>query len=256
MGTYTNLPRVIGHRTGGDPENTVLGMRAALPYTSMIEVDVRFTSDDRMVLGHDGTLDRMTNCTGAIEGKTWAAVSKCKIDSTATRLNLLGELFRAAPGKVVFLIELKGRADATQLTLAASEKRKLWVAIRKHDVADRVIVASFSTDAIKDLKASRPPAGVRYALNDSGSLVSPAKAKSVAGFYVVKWDLVTRRQVAAYRDAGLYVCLYTPNSSADLRSAINLHANGIITDEVKRLRDMKVALRRERRRPVLTDALP
>ena len=88
MGTYTNLPRVIGHRTGGDPENTVLGMRAALPYTSMIEVDVRFTSDDRMVLGHDGTLDRMTNCTGAIEGKTWAAVLEMQ------------DRFRPPPGSI------------------------------------------------------------------------------------------------------------------------------------------------------------
>jgi glycerophosphoryl diester phosphodiesterase len=169
----------------------------------MIEVDV--------LLGHDDTLSRMTNCTGTIEGKTWATVSRCKIDQTGTPLNLLEELFRDAPDNRVFLIEPKAQADATKLTLALAEKRKVWAAIRKYDVADRVIIASFSIDAIKSLKASRPPAGVRYALNDSGSLVSPSKVKSVAGFYVVKWDLVTRSQVAAYRDAGLYVCLHTPN---------------------------------------------
>ena len=97
--------------------------------------------------------------------------------------------------------------------MTSAEKRKLWAAIRKYDVADRVIIASFRPMQIKSLKASRPPAGVRYALNDSGSLVSPSKVKSVAGFYVVKWDLVTRSQVAAYRDAGLYVCLY-PRTAA------------------------------------------
>jgi glycerophosphoryl diester phosphodiesterase len=138
---------------------------------------------------------------------------------------VIGHRTGGDPDNLVFLIEVKSRADATKLTLSSAEKRKLWAAITRYDVADRVIIASFPIDAIKSLKASRSPGGVRYALNDRGALVNPnTAAKSVAGFYVVKWDLVTRSQVAAYRDAGLYVCLYTPNSSADLNAAIRRYA--------------------------------
>ena len=236
---YDNLPRVIGHRTGGDPENTIQGMKAALPYVTMLEIDVRFTEDNKIVLGHDDTLNRMTNCTGSIEGRTLEQLGRCHIDSIDQPLPTLDEFLDEVPDDVVVMIEPKDLTESVNaLELSSAEMTALWRVIKNHDMEKRVVIESFSMTNLKRMKATAP-AGVRFALNDSGQLASPTTAKSVASFYVVKWTLVSRSRVAAYRDKGLYVILYTPNTRADLAAASKFYANGILTDEVKRLHEMK-----------------
>jgi glycerophosphoryl diester phosphodiesterase len=240
--SYTNLPRVIGHRTGGDPENTVQGLNAALPYTSMVEIDIRFTEDNKIVLAHDDTLNRMTNCTGTVESRTLAQLGHCLIDSIEEPLPTLDDFLDEVPDNVVVMIEPKDQTESVNsMELSSYEMSKMWATIKNHNMEKRVIIESFSITNLKRMKASAP-AGVRFALVDSGSLATPTTAKSVASFYVVKWTLVSRSRVAAYRDKGLYVILYTPNSRADLLAASRFGANGILTDEVKRLHDLKQEL--------------
>src|SRR5690349_10442287 len=63
------VPRVLGHRgetTSSGLENTLAAMRSAEPYVDLLELDVVRTSDRELVLMHDLTLDRTTNCTGAV----------------------------------------------------------------------------------------------------------------------------------------------------------------------------------------------
>jgi glycerophosphoryl diester phosphodiesterase len=73
-------PRLIaGHRgaTRGVDENTISAMAYALPYADVLETDVRLTSDKKMVIMHDATLNRTTNCTGNVSDRSLAAIKKC-----------------------------------------------------------------------------------------------------------------------------------------------------------------------------------
>lgn len=63
------LPRVIGHRgaAASAPENTVASFRAAAAAgATMVEFDVKLTSDSQAVAFHDETLERTTNGQGRI----------------------------------------------------------------------------------------------------------------------------------------------------------------------------------------------
>ena len=63
------LPRVIGHRGAAmmAPENTLAGLRKAAGLgCRWVEIDVRLTADDGLVLMHDPTVDRTTTATGIV----------------------------------------------------------------------------------------------------------------------------------------------------------------------------------------------
>jgi glycerophosphoryl diester phosphodiesterase len=79
--TY-NLPylQMIGHRGGNDwaPENTLAGLAHSFTIGARaVEFDVHFSSDQTPMVMHDETLDRTTNCTGAVESHTYAQLRKC-----------------------------------------------------------------------------------------------------------------------------------------------------------------------------------
>ncbi len=72
------LAKVIGHRgaMGHAPENTVASLRRAVALGAVwVEVDVRLTADNRLVLMHDATLERTTDGEGLVEEATLSGIA-------------------------------------------------------------------------------------------------------------------------------------------------------------------------------------
>ena len=62
------------------PENSLAGLRIAAELgADFVEVDVRHTSDEVLVLMHDGTVDRTTNGTGNVDELTWEDISALQL---------------------------------------------------------------------------------------------------------------------------------------------------------------------------------
>ncbi len=56
-------------------------MRYAAPYADLLEFDLARTADHELVLMHDLTLDRTTNCTGKVASWSFAALrAQCKVN--------------------------------------------------------------------------------------------------------------------------------------------------------------------------------
>lgn len=77
---------VIGHRGGqsapGATENGKYAVKAGLQTgANGVEVDVRETEDGKLVIMHDPTVDRTTNCTGEVAKLTYDVIRKCTLDS-------------------------------------------------------------------------------------------------------------------------------------------------------------------------------
>ena len=81
-------PMLIAHRGGAGlwPENTMTAFRnahqlfvhAGVP--GWLELDTQFTKDNVLVVIHDATLDRTTDCSGPVVEKTAAEVAQCDAD--------------------------------------------------------------------------------------------------------------------------------------------------------------------------------
>ena len=67
---------IIAHRGLDEvyPENTVSAFKAALEKGMGIEIDVRGTSDDELIVLHDDTVDRTTNGEGRVAQMTLGEV--------------------------------------------------------------------------------------------------------------------------------------------------------------------------------------
>lgn len=164
-------PLVVGHR--GVPalhqENTLAGFRRAISLgIEAIELDVRLTKDQQLVVFHDSDVSRMTGRPGVVAQMTWDQISRLRIrrdvpmgiDAKGApviaryereeRIPLLAEVLSEIASKLAVNVELKlDMARWWKVDVAGATAKVI------HDlgVEDRVMVTSF--DPRKLLAAAR-----------------------------------------------------------------------------------------------------
>ena len=86
--------KIVAHRgySGKYPELSPLAFEKALELPIHgIECDIRLSSDGKVVVHHDPTLDRTTNASGRVSRLTWEELRRLKIGG-GQRMLLLDEL--------------------------------------------------------------------------------------------------------------------------------------------------------------------
>jgi glycerophosphoryl diester phosphodiesterase len=146
------LPLAIGHRglSASYPENTLISFAAALAAgADGIEGDLHLTSDGFIVLMHDDTLDRTTNCTGRIDAHTLAQLAECNAGYSAVFGNKFGHVPIPLFEEVVALIS-QPQYDAFWV-LDLKQDLKLGAVIRpiveKYNATSRVIMSCWCAAA-------------------------------------------------------------------------------------------------------------
>ncbi|WP_248580083.1 glycerophosphodiester phosphodiesterase family protein [Nocardioides sp. InS609-2] len=106
--------RITAHRgapTRDITENTIRSMRRAVRLkASALETDIRMTKDGQVVLMHDPTLDRTTDCSGRVSDRSMHYLRKrCRGNRGAEMVPTLGAVLRLADKHHVnLLMEFKG----------------------------------------------------------------------------------------------------------------------------------------------------
>lgn len=157
-------PLVIAHQ-GGDgiwPGNTMYAFEKAVEMgADVLEMDAHITKDGQIVLMHDEEVDRTTDGTGVVEEMTLDQLRELdgayywSSDNGKTfpyrgggiQVPTLDELFEKFP-QIRYLIEIK-------LTQNRIDK-PLCDLIRKHNMQDRVMIASFHDEAMQNLRKTCP----------------------------------------------------------------------------------------------------
>jgi len=98
------------HRTV--PENSLAAIRESIKAgIDIVEIDVRRTADDSLVLLHDGTIDRTTTGSGEIETLYWSEVKDLFLlhDGKVTdeKIPLFRNALLLGKGKILFDLDLK-----------------------------------------------------------------------------------------------------------------------------------------------------
>ena len=149
------LPLAIGHRglSATYPENTLMSFAAALAAgADGIEGDLHLTADGEIVLMHDDTLDRTTNCTGRVDSHTLAQLANC----SAGYPSQFGDKFGFVPiprfEEVVALISQPQYDAFWVLDLKADLKlgAKIRPVVDFYNATSRVIMSCWSFDQVAD----------------------------------------------------------------------------------------------------------
>ena len=223
-------PIVIGHRgvkMPGTPENTLTAFRASVAGgATVLETDVQWTKDRKMVLLHDETLTRTTNCTGKVEDKTLTSIRKCKTDIDGKPVATFDELLTYADGANV---DVDAELKLPGLTVA--EAQTYVDLIAKHGVLDHVIATSFYTSNLNRLKSASGDSRIRRGIIDFDHPHTAQEAAERGSIVAPNLDHTDAARVAEAHAAGLLVYVWTLRTDAEYARAKSLGVDGIITDD-------------------------
>ncbi len=233
---------VIAHRgfSGAAPENTLAAFRKAIEVGSdMIELDIQFSKDGKIVILHDDTLERTTNGLGRTvdytlqELKALDAGSWFGAQFSAEKIPTLREVLDLAGGHLLVNIEIKhprhGQYPITELAAQALEE------VRNAGMVNRVICSSFNPAALEWIMKNEPRVWVAllyHRLWNSLPEIMSGKEYLVLN---LRNSHLTKTKIANLHQAGLKVNVYTVNSEAELGKFFRWGADGIITNHPDRL---------------------
>lgn len=250
---------VQGHRgaRGHLPENTLPGFELAIKMgVTTLELDVGVTKDGVVVIHHDRGLNpaiarapdgQWVERATPIHSLTFAElqfydVGRLKPDSEygrhfpqqkpldGTRIPRLSELFSLAKKSPVrFNIEPKMDADALQETLPPEPfARALIAEIRKAGMEDRTTVQAFHWPLLKVVERETTMQTV-YCTEGAGS--DPRRVHEAGGrIWSPDFHTLTRERIAAARNWGMRITVWTVNEPADIARMIAVGVDGIASD--------------------------
>lgn len=212
----------IGHRgaAGHAPENTIAAIRAGISLgVDFVELDVQRTRDGRLVVLHDPSVARTTNGSGLVSDLTWAELQLLDAGH-GERVPSVEAALAAASGHAGVMLEVKSPGIAPEL-------HRL---VRASAFPGPVLYASFFHAEILAIRQIDPLA-TTMALMECVPISGPAFARDAhASMVGLALDFATPEFVATLHSAGLDVFLYTANEPEQIRRAIALAADGIISD--------------------------
>ncbi|HUG26192.1 glycerophosphodiester phosphodiesterase family protein [Piscinibacter sp.] len=244
--TDPNARLVIGHRgnRAHAPENTLPSLLEAVKLgVDAVEFDLRVSRDGVLVVMHDATVERTTDGVGPVAERSVAELRQLDAGARFTpdagrtfpwrgrgvAVPTFDEVIESLPRDLPCIVELK--------TPAATELAKH--AIRRHDIAHRVVVAGF------DPRTTRPLRGLGLALGactaDVANLVLPALARRRIGpqpFQALcippRWRGIPVPIAAlarALRGSGTAIHVWTINDPDAALRLWRVGAQGIISDD-------------------------
>ena len=212
----------ISHRGASayEPENTLRAIRRALEYAvDMVEVDVRETKDEEIVVIHDETLERTTNGRGHVHQTSFSELRKLDAGK-GERIPTLQEVIDLVKGRVGLVVELKdpGTTD------------KVAEILGKNNFVDQTLVTSFIHSAVKTIKELNPQlkTGVifRSAPIKPSQLALDANANALFPYH----KYVTTRMIDDVHSNHLTINVWTVDTREEIEHYARIGVDGIVTN--------------------------
>jgi glycerophosphoryl diester phosphodiesterase len=248
---------VFAHRGGGGlyPENTLEAFRYSVEMkVDVLELDVHATSDGKLVVFHDSSVDRTTNGAGKIKEITLEELKKLDAAFQLSTddgqsfpfrgkniaIPTLEEVFNAFP-EMTFNIEPKQSEPSIVKPLCSQ--------LREKKMVSKAIVGSFNQAVIDEFRQECPEVATSASPSEGSEFIAYQKSglsqsytplmqalqvpEQIAGVPIVTQDFVE----SAHK-LNLKVHVWTINEIVDMQRLIELKVDGIMTDYPDRLLEL------------------
>ena len=211
---------VVGHRgaPGYEPENTVRSFSKAVRLgVNYIEMDVRTTKDNNLVLMHDRNVVRTTNGKGLVRDLSLQEIRRLDAGK-GEKVPLLSEVFELFANKTGIIVEVK--EPGTEESILAE--------IDRYGVKSYFIV-SFYHKIIHSIKKKHP--AVKCGVIYSGEPVHPVNLAIDAGadLLVPNFSFVSTSLVEEAHSNGVLVQTWTVKRR-DVEEMLLMKVDGIASD--------------------------
>jgi glycerophosphoryl diester phosphodiesterase len=249
---------VFAHRGGGGiyPENTLEAFRySAEMKVDVLELDIHATSDGKLVVLHDSSVDRTTDGSGKVKEMTLAELKKL---DAGYRFSTDGGQTFPFRGKNITIPTLEEIFDNFPRTTFNIEPKQAEPSIikpfcsllREKKKTDKVMVGSFNQTVIDEFRRECPEVATSASPSEvseflvyqksglSGSYSPPMQALQVPE-QLGGVQIVTQDFVESAHNLNLQVHVWTINETADMQRLIDLNVDGIMTDYPDKLLELK-----------------
>jgi len=251
----TPFPVVCAHR--GDsayyPENTLPAfMSSARLGVDCIESDVHLTADEKCVLWHDSTVDRMTDGSGEIAeyslkelqgldagyGFTHPNDGSHPFRGQGITIPTLSDTLEALP-QMRFNLDLKG----TSPLLA----ERFIEVVNQHHAQDRILGASFHYLQLKRLRKLAPALATSFSSPEVRALIILQRIGLLSLLFPFAGitlqvpeihgtvQIVTDKLISRLHKKGVPIQVWTINEEADMYRLLEMGVDGIVTDDPRLL---------------------
>jgi len=244
-----NQPLLLAHRGSRllAPENTLMAFELALSHGSdVLEIDVRLSRDQQIIVTHDDTVDRTSDGTGLVSDLSLSEIKK--LDAAYRFRDLDGKSYQGKGERFITLDELLLTYPDTRINvdikdqseIAASQLAQILIKTECHH---RVNVGSFHASTIQSFRQQAPMISTAatqqevaklYARSWVGKRQTPKGVNSFNVLQIPRYyrglPLATRRFIHFLHQQALPVMYWTVNDPNVMRRLLQAGADGIVTD--------------------------
>jgi glycerophosphoryl diester phosphodiesterase len=229
-------PLIFGHRGASAyaPMNTLPAYELALAQgANGIELDVRLTRDDELIILHDRIVEHTTDGTDSVYSKTLAEAKELDAGSwfdprfAGTRLPTLDEVFEALGGRLYINVEIKSE-DFSKTVI----EQKIADSIRRFGLQASVIISSFNPVTLRRFRKIAPEVMIGYLHDPEIAFYIPCLMTGLK--HEAKHpnhEEIDARYMAQAKAGGYAVNTWTVNDEARARALRDLGVNSLITDK-------------------------
>jgi glycerophosphoryl diester phosphodiesterase len=237
---------LVAHRgatTSTAAEGTMRSYQYAVGHEAdVLDGDVRWTKDGSdadhvgtMIISHDETLNRVTNCSGKVSSKMWSYIRDHCRTSTKTgkqRLIKLTELlaFAKAHSNIEVALQIK------LTSLSGGQASQFWKALKASNARVTLEASSGQLSGLNKIKkldhADRSYA-IRYAFVTLGTHGWPSwqYVKSVGNSVHARLE-IKKSLVQLYQKHNIRVFLFTGVTKSDYRTMVGNGPEVVVVDDV------------------------
>ncbi len=231
----TDRPLIWAHRgaSGYAPENTLESFKKAIMLgADGIELDVQLTKDDRIVVIHDETIDRISDGKGWVKDYTLEELRRFNYNKTHPEfahadIPTLREVYELMkPSGLTINVELK-----TGIVFYEELERKVIELTREMEMEDNVLYSSFNHYTCVKLHELNPDAYVGFLYADGSiDMAEYAKQHGADALHPALYNLQFPNYMKDAADRGLDVNVWTVNEEQYMQMCCRLGVNAIITN--------------------------
>jgi glycerophosphoryl diester phosphodiesterase len=222
-----------GHRgnPAEHPENTIASFASAIEIgVDVIECDVHLTTDGRLAVIHDHTLERTTNGTGPVGAHTMAELKQLDA-GRGERIPELVEVLELARGKVGVAVEVK----CLPVKYPGIEE-KLVEALRQAKMSTDSAAISFDHRVVKRVRELDQDIVGGVLVAGRPLMLAELLRWAHAEVYSPHWSLVDSETVAEVHSAGAVIGVWTVDDAEILDRGRRLGVDAIYTNRPGKLK--------------------
>lgn len=237
-------PLAIAHRghSIAFPENTMEAYRKAIEFgVEAIECDVNITSDGKLIMMHDATLDRTTTGTGRVSASTWEEIqrldagAKFKPEYAGLRVPSTEEtLLLYKEAGILSCFEVKG-GDADESNRIALALVELFT---KHDMLEKVFMSSYHHQALQLARSKCPDLLLApERLPDDAPADPPEAVRQAKSFPAPvlqhQYTVLTEEVVSVLHENEIAVWSWSTTDEPSMIFSIECGADALMGDDVQ-----------------------